>query len=128
LVQAIAGCWRQADAMRDGLARHESRVTGDSNRRREFSVDPFSRRVGGALCGVLGVRKWARSGELGTACHARAFRPEETDWDELVTLYTALARTTSSPIVELNRAVAVSWASGPADALALADLLGVHVH
>ncbi len=57
------------------------------------------------------------------ACHARAFRPEETDWDELVALYTALARTTSSPIVELNRAVAISWASGPADALALVDLL-----
>ena len=57
------------------------------------------------------------------ACHARAFRPEETDWDELVALYTALARITPSPIVELNRAVAVSWASGPADALALVDVI-----
>jgi RNA polymerase sigma factor (sigma-70 family) len=57
------------------------------------------------------------------ACHARAFRPEETDWDELVALYTALARATPSPIVELNRAVAVSWASGPADALALVDVI-----
>ncbi|MGH9016687.1 MAG: RNA polymerase sigma factor [Acidimicrobiales bacterium] len=57
------------------------------------------------------------------ACHAHAFRPEETDWDELVSLYTALARLTPSPIVELNRAVAVSWASGPADALVLVDLL-----
>ena len=51
------------------------------------------------------------------------FRPEETDWDELVALYASAARTTSSPIVELNRAVAISWASGPADALALVDLL-----
>jgi RNA polymerase sigma factor (sigma-70 family) len=57
------------------------------------------------------------------ACHARSFRPEETDWDELVALYTALARATPSPIVELNRAVAVSWATGPADALALVDVL-----
>ena len=47
------------------------------------------------------------------ACHARAFRPEETDWDELVALYGELARTAPSPIVELNRAVAVSMASGP---------------
>ncbi len=57
------------------------------------------------------------------ACHARSFRPEETDWDELVALYTALARTMPSPIVELNRAVAVSWASHPAAALALVDVL-----
>jgi RNA polymerase sigma-70 factor, ECF subfamily len=57
------------------------------------------------------------------ACHAHSFRPEETDWDELVALYTTLARATPSPIVELNRAVAVSWASGPNDALALVDLL-----
>jgi RNA polymerase sigma factor (sigma-70 family) len=57
------------------------------------------------------------------ACHARSFRPEETDWDELVALYTELARSTPSPIIELNRAVAVSRASGSADALALVDVL-----
>jgi RNA polymerase sigma factor (sigma-70 family) len=57
------------------------------------------------------------------ACHARSFRPEETDWDELVDLYTALARLTPSPIVELNRAVVVSHASGPAEALVLVDIL-----
>jgi RNA polymerase sigma factor (sigma-70 family) len=57
------------------------------------------------------------------ACHARSFRPEETDWDEVVALYTALALATPSPIVELNRAVAVSWASGPAEALGLVDVL-----
>jgi RNA polymerase sigma factor (sigma-70 family) len=57
------------------------------------------------------------------ACHARSFRPEETDWEELVALYTLLARVTSSPIVELNRAVAVSRSSGPAEALALVDVL-----
>jgi RNA polymerase sigma factor (sigma-70 family) len=57
------------------------------------------------------------------ACHARSFRPEETDWRELVALYTALARINPSPVVELNRAVAVSWASDPTDALALVDVL-----
>jgi predicted RNA polymerase sigma factor len=57
------------------------------------------------------------------ACHARAIRAEETDWHTLVALYTELAQQTSSPIVELNRAVAVSMADGPAAALALVDLL-----
>jgi RNA polymerase sigma-70 factor, ECF subfamily len=57
------------------------------------------------------------------ACHARAFRSEETDWDGLVTLYGELARTSPSPIVELNRAVAVSMASGPQAALTLVDQL-----
>jgi RNA polymerase sigma-70 factor, ECF subfamily len=57
------------------------------------------------------------------ACHARSFRAEDTDWRELVTLYGELARTAPSPIVELNRAVAVSMASGPGAALTLVDQL-----
>jgi RNA polymerase sigma factor (sigma-70 family) len=57
------------------------------------------------------------------ACHARVFRAEETDWHELVALYGELARTAPSPIVELNRAVAVSMASGPEVALDLVDQL-----
>ena len=57
------------------------------------------------------------------ACHARAFRPEDTDWDQVVSLYGELARTAPSPIVELNRAVAVSMASGPESALQLVDQL-----
>jgi predicted RNA polymerase sigma factor len=57
------------------------------------------------------------------ACHARALRPVDTDWDELVTLYTMLADTTPSPIVELNRAVAVSRSSGPSEGLTLVDAL-----
>ena len=57
------------------------------------------------------------------ARHARAFRPEDTAWDEVVTLYGELARTAPSPIVELNRAVAVSMASGPAAGLQLVDQL-----
>jgi RNA polymerase sigma factor (sigma-70 family) len=57
------------------------------------------------------------------ACHAHSFRSEETDWDEIVAIYTELSHVTPSPIVELNRAVAVSRASGPVEALALVDVL-----
>ena len=57
------------------------------------------------------------------ACHVRALRPEDTDWTELVALYGELARTAPSPIVELNRAVAVGRASGPEAALLLVDRL-----
>jgi RNA polymerase sigma factor (sigma-70 family) len=57
------------------------------------------------------------------ACHARAFRPEETDWARITSLYTALAEVSPSPIVELNRAVAVSMAFGPAAGLKLVDQL-----
>ncbi|WP_313957404.1 RNA polymerase sigma factor, partial [Paraburkholderia sp. BCC1885] len=47
------------------------------------------------------------------ACHARARRAEETDWTQIVSLYDALAQVAPSPVVELNRAVAVSMAFGP---------------
>jgi RNA polymerase sigma-70 factor, ECF subfamily len=57
------------------------------------------------------------------ACHARAFRPEDTDWDRIVGLYSVLARLTPSPVVELNRAVAVAMASGPQAGLDLVDAL-----
>jgi RNA polymerase sigma factor (sigma-70 family) len=57
------------------------------------------------------------------ACHARARRPEETDWPRIVTLYRALAQLTPSPVVELNRAVAVAMAFGPAAGLELVDAL-----
>ena len=57
------------------------------------------------------------------ACHARARTPEETDWPRIVTLYGELAQLTPSPIVELNRAVAVSMAFGPAAGLELVDAL-----
>jgi len=55
------------------------------------------------------------------ACHARARTAEDTDWTRIVTLYDALAAVAPSPIVELNRAVAVSMAFGPAIALELVD-------
>jgi RNA polymerase sigma-70 factor, ECF subfamily len=55
------------------------------------------------------------------ACHARARTPEETDWERIVALYDGLAELTRSPVVELNRAVAVSMAFGPEAALDLVD-------
>jgi len=57
------------------------------------------------------------------ACHARARTADETDWERIVALYDALAELTPSPIVELNRAVAVSMAYGPALGLELVDAL-----
>ena len=57
------------------------------------------------------------------ACHARARTASETDWRRIVGLYEALMQVLPSPIVELNRAVAVSMASGPAAGLALVDAL-----
>ncbi|MER7773728.1 sigma-70 family RNA polymerase sigma factor [Streptomyces sp. NPDC096191] len=57
------------------------------------------------------------------ACHATAHRYEETDWPRIAALYGLLAARAPSPVVELNRAVAVSMAEGPAPALALVDAL-----
>jgi predicted RNA polymerase sigma factor len=57
------------------------------------------------------------------ACHARAFRPEDTDWGRIVELYGVLAEVLPSPVVELNRAVAVSMAHGPQAGLDLVDEL-----
>lgn len=58
------------------------------------------------------------------ACHARARTAEETDWVRIAGLYGALARLAPSPVVELNRAVAVAMAFGPAAGLELVDALG----
>jgi RNA polymerase sigma-70 factor (ECF subfamily) len=57
------------------------------------------------------------------ACHARAHSADETDWARMAALYAQLGEVTPSPIVELNRAVAISMAEGPAAGLALADPL-----
>jgi RNA polymerase sigma factor (sigma-70 family) len=57
------------------------------------------------------------------ACHARARTGAETDWKKIVALYDALVELTQSPVVELNRAVAVSMAFGPAAGLELVDAL-----
>jgi RNA polymerase sigma factor (sigma-70 family) len=77
-----------------------------------------------------------RAGELGgalgpyalqaaiAACHARARTAEETDWARIAALYDALAQLAPSPVVELNRAVALGMAFGPAAGLELVDGLG----
>jgi RNA polymerase sigma factor (sigma-70 family) len=82
-----------------------------------------------------GLAALERAGRLGAArgpyvlqaeiaaCHARARTAGETDWARIVALYGELARLMPSPVVELNRAVAVSMASGPAAALDLVDAL-----
>jgi RNA polymerase sigma factor (sigma-70 family) len=57
------------------------------------------------------------------ACHARARQPEETDWERIAALYDALAELAPSPVVELNRAVALSMAFGPQAGLELVDAL-----
>jgi RNA polymerase sigma-70 factor, ECF subfamily len=57
------------------------------------------------------------------ACHARARVPEDTDWQQIVALYDGLAEITGSPVVELNRAVAIDMAFGPEPALQLVESL-----
>jgi RNA polymerase sigma factor (sigma-70 family) len=84
---------------------------------------------------VRGLAALARAEQLGgaqgpyalqaaiAACHARAHTASETDWARIVANYDALARIAPSPIVELNRAVAISMAHGPAAGLELVDAL-----
>ena len=57
------------------------------------------------------------------ACHARATTSAATDWSEIAALYGELGRVAPSPVVELNRAVAVGMADGPAAGLAIVDRL-----
>jgi len=85
--------------------------------------------IGRGLAGLQRVD--ALGGELGpyalqaaiAACHARAAVAAETDWVRIAALYDALSQRAPSPIVELNRAVALSMAYGAATGLALADTL-----
>ncbi len=57
------------------------------------------------------------------ACHARAHSPDDTDWPRIAALYQRLATLSPSPVVELNRAVAISMAFGPQAGLDLVDAL-----
>ena len=72
------------------------------------------------LGGALGV--YALQAAI-AACHARARTNEETDWGRIVSLYDALRRLVPSPVIELNRAVAVAMAVGPGAGLELVDKL-----
>jgi RNA polymerase sigma factor (sigma-70 family) len=73
-----------------------------------------------ALGGALGP--YALQAAI-ASCHARARTADETDWQRIAALYDALAQLTPSPVVELNRAVAVAMAFGPAAGLELVDAL-----
>ena len=81
--------------------------------------------------GLAALQRAEQLGSLGPyalqaaigACHARARTLEQTDWSQIVTLYQSLATVMPSPVVELNRAVAVSMADGPEEGLALVDAL-----
>lgn len=84
------------------------------------------RRGRAALLRADGVGRGRASYGLQAAiaeCHAVAPSIDDTDWDRIVLLYEALGRLAPSPVVELNRAVAVSMATGPANALRIVDQL-----
>jgi RNA polymerase sigma factor (sigma-70 family) len=72
--------------------------------------------LGGALC------PYTLQAEI-AACHARALTPEDTDWGRIAALYQVLVHISPSPVVELNRAVAVGMAAGPAKGLEITDTL-----
>jgi RNA polymerase sigma factor (sigma-70 family) len=81
--------------------------------------------------GLDALRRAEKLGTLGpyglqaaiAACHARALTARDTDWDRIAALYRLLAHLTPSPVVELNRAVAVGMADGPERGLEIADAL-----
>ncbi len=76
-----------------------------------------------ALCAPTGgLRPYALQAAI-AACHARARTPEATDWTRIAALYDALAQIAPSPVVELNRAVALGMAFGPAAGLDVVDVL-----
>ncbi len=117
--RAIEAVWRIESArLIAGLAR----IMRDVGLAEELAQD--------ALVAVL-ERAEALGGALGpyalqaaiAACHARARTPKQTDWPRIVALYDALAQLAPSPVVELNRAVAVALAFGPAAGLELVDAL-----
>jgi RNA polymerase sigma factor (sigma-70 family) len=88
--------------------------------RRGLTALERAEELGGTLGGALGP--YALQAVI-AACHARARTPEETDWGRIAALYDALARLAPSPVVELNRAVALGMAFGPAAGLELVDSL-----
>ena len=80
----------------------------------------LDRAYASALVGALGP--YALQAAI-AACHARARTPDETDWVRIAALYDALAQVAPSPVVELNRAVALAMAYGPAAGLEVVDAL-----
>lgn len=99
-------------------------LLGDQDRTR-WDRDRIRRgRAALARVDALGRGRGAYALQAGIAeCHAVATSTDDTDWEQIVALYEALGQLTPSPVVELNRAVAMSMARGPAAALALVDEL-----
>jgi RNA polymerase sigma factor (sigma-70 family) len=94
----------------------------DQDRRRWDRAQIQRGRDALARCDALGRGRgpYALQAEI-AACHAVASSVEATDWERIVVLYEALGRIAPSPVVELNRAVAVAMATGPATALTIVD-------
>src|SRR5262245_12715089 len=97
-------------------ARSKPRALDQLLIRRGFAALERAEKLGGAR------GPYALQGAI-AACHARALTPAETDWPHIARLYAELAQLTPSPVVELNRAVAVAMAFGPQAGLDLVDML-----
>ena len=78
---------------------------------------------GPALAERSAARRASRKAAI-VACHAEAASWEATDWPQILALYDVLARFDPSPVVALNRAIALRYVAGPAAALAVVDTLG----
>ena len=98
------------------LPNQDRSLWDDAQIARGMSALQQAQRLGG------GAEKYALQAAI-AACHMRARIAEETDWEQIVLLYDALMQTTPSPIVALNRAVAVGMAQGPAAGLDALDAI-----
>jgi len=101
------------------LPEQDRSLWDDAQILRGMSALEHAQRLGG------GAKYYALQAAI-AACHMRARTAEETDWQRIVLLYDALMRTTQSPIVALNRAVAVGMAQGPAAGLDAVDAIATH--
>ena len=99
------------------LPNQDRSLWDDAQIQRGMSALEHAQRLGG------GAGNYALQAGI-AACHMRARTAEETDWERIVLLYDALVQTTPSPIVALNRAVAVGMAQGPAAGLDALDAIG----
>ncbi|MET0726567.1 MAG: RNA polymerase sigma factor [Leifsonia sp.] len=99
-------------------------LLGDQDRRRWDRAGIARGRAALARCDALGRGRGAYALQAAIAeCHSIAPSTADTDWERIVLLYEVLGRLAPSPIVELNRAVAVAMATGPATALRVVDEL-----
>ncbi len=116
-IQASRSCARMGPAGEPVLLLDQDRALWDQLLiRRGLAALARAEKLGGAS------GPYALQGAI-AACHARARLPAETDWPRIVALYEELAQLTPSPVVDLNRAVAVAMALGPAAGLQIIDTL-----